>query len=209
LQADIYVILDNVQFKRRHFENRNKIRSKSNEFWITVPLKPAPRDTNISEIEISYNEEWQEANLKRIYHCYSNTLHFKGIFRTFEDVYSQKYEFLADLNIALIKYVLEICDIEIEVLKNSDLDITTKASNLIFDICQKVDAQVYFSGESGKRYLNLDDFKNNNIDVHFQQFVHPEYTQLYLNFIPNLSILDFLFNCGVDALKQYLGSRDL
>ncbi len=202
--ADIYVILDSVQFKRRHFENRNKIRNKDRDIWITVPIKQAPRDTLISDIEISYNENWQDKNLKSIYHCYNKTPYFDQIFPSFEKIYRQKHKFLADFNFSLIEFVLDISDFELEIVRSSKLDVVSKASQLILDICNKVKAGVYLSGQSGKEYLILDDFKRNHIEVKFQEFELHEYPQIGSKFIPNLSVIDFLFNCGGVALKKYL-----
>ena len=202
-------MLDNVQFKRRHFENRNKIRNESNEFWITVPILPAPRETLISEVEISYNENWQDKNLKSIYHSYKNAPYFTQTFPAFEAVYSLRHKSLAEFNTSLIEFILKYCDVDIKIIRNSDLNITSRANQLILDICKKVNARVYYSGQSGKEYLRLGEFQNNNIEVKFQEFTHPLYPQGSNHFIHNLSVIDYLFNTGMHALKDLLlnGSR--
>ena len=87
---------------------------------------------------------------------------------------------------------------------SSKLNIKSQGSDLILDICRLLDAEVYLSGISGKAYLDLNKFSDNNIEVLFQNYHSKSYGQLNDNFIPNLSILDFLMTCDSQTFSDYV-----
>lgn len=205
--ADKYVVLDNVQYRRRYFQNRNKIRTKNGWRWVIVPLEKESRDgLLIKEAKISHaNPDWREENLKTIYHSYCKSEYFKRYWDGFKAVYGQDYIFLIDLNINLIGYILENLGLKQEVVFASQLNVSSKKGDLIFDICNSLNATAYVSGISGKDYLDFQKFHDRGIKLIVQDFHHPLYRQLYEPFIPCMSIIDLLFNYGDKSLDVILG----
>lgn len=203
MSVDEFVLLDNVQFEKNYFQNRNKIRTNNGWQWLTVPIKKFKLGQKINEIEISYNQNWQSRNINGIRENYSKSRYFGEYFPEFEEIYQSKFKFLKDLNIELIKFLLKSLKI------NSKLHISSKLLNntgergtsVILNISKKLKADIYLSGIFGKTYLNIPKFNQANIKVEFQNFKHPIYKQLYEPFIPEMSSIDLLFNYGPESLS--------
>lgn len=200
--ADAYIVLDNVQYRRRYFQNRNKIRTNDGWQWLVVPLVKEIRDELlVADAEIFKDDlEWRENNLKRVYHNYRKAKYFKQYWNEFAGIYSHRHEFLADLNIDLIKFFLKSLGIKKEIIFASKFNVAGQKGDLIFNICKSLGAKVYVSGISGKDYLDLAKFSDNGIEVMIQEFHHPVYEQLYQPFFPCMSIIDLLFNYGDKSL---------
>ena len=96
----------------------------------------------------------------------------------------------------MLRWFLKKLEINVEFLKASDFDFIGNKSDLVLDMCKKLNVSTYIFGKLGEDYTEVDDFKNAGINVIFQNYNHPTYKQLQKNFIPNLSVLDLLFNCG-------------
>jgi len=104
---------------------------------------------------------------------------------------------LIDINIEIIEFLKKEFGIKTKTVFSSELNVTGSASERILEICKLLDAEKYITGTVwAKKFLNIQDFKDNNISVEFQEFIHPEYKQLDSNFIPNMASIDLLFNEG-------------
>ena len=200
--ADLYVVLDNVQYRRRYFQNRNKVRTRDGWQWVTVPLQKEDRDELlIKNAMISKDEAgWKDENLKRIYHSYCKAPYFKSYWDAFKNVYSRDYSRLEEMNMALISLLMTKFGINKKILFSSEMDVGGEKGDLILDICKKLKAATYISGISGKEYLDSKKFAEAGIEVIFQEFHHPIYKQLYEPFIPCISSVDLLFNYGDKSL---------
>jgi len=202
--ADVFVILDSVQFEKNYFQNRNKIRTKEGWMWLTVPIKKAPLSTLIKDVEISYEEKWQKKYLKSLEIQYGKAPFFKKYYPQIEEIISKNHKLLVDLNIELLEFVLREFGVQNKtIVKSSTLKIKEGigGSNVCLEICKYFKSNIYLSGPSGRDYLILDDFKQHCIDVHFHDFSHPEYTQIHGSFLPYMSSLDALFNLGDEAAR--------
>lgn len=202
--VDAFVILDNVQYRRRYFQNRNKIRNgpgKDGLQWITVPVQCGKRDeTLIKDVRIdSTGRDWCRKNLGSVRRCYAKAPYFERYYPGFEAAYSEKTEWLGELNIRLLRWLLEGFEIDLPLVSASELPVEGAASDLILSICKAMEADAYFSGISGKDYLDMESFAEASVEVEFQEFYHPIYEQLYTPFIPCISALELLFLCGPDA----------
>jgi hypothetical protein len=203
-QADLFVILDSVQFRKNYFQNRNKIRTANGWTWLTVPVK-RNINTLIKDVEIDNNQNWRKKCWNSIYFAYKKAPFFSEYSNILEKIYKRDWINLRELNIQLIKQFLSFLSLEPKILKSSEMDVHGKGSKLILNICKKVDADTYISGIFGKEYLKLSDFKEAGIEVIFQEFHHPIYKQLYEPFISGMSIIDLLFNHGPDSLGTIRG----
>lgn len=200
--ADVYVVLDNVQYRRRYFQNRNKIRTKDGYQWMTVPLEKEDRDELLIKDARIANEDlkWKKRNIENIYHNYCKTPYFKYYWDEFKDIYSKDYLLLAELNFALLSFFFKKLGIKREIQLTSTLNVSGDKGDLILNICKALNAETYISGISGKEYLDLKLFHDASINVVFQEFHHPIYKQLHEPFIPCMSVIDLLFNHGDKSL---------
>jgi hypothetical protein len=201
--SDVYVVLDNVQFRRRYFQNRNKIRTKDGWQWLIVSIIKEERDNLLIKNAKIFKEDvdLRENNLKTIYQNYCKAKCFDFLWSEFQECYASDYDRLMDLNLALIKLVLKKLGIEREIALASQLQIDGEKGDLIFNICKKMNAKTYISGISGRDYLDLQKFNDEGVEVCFQEFHHPIYKQLHEPFIPCMSIIDLLFNHGESSLE--------
>lgn len=199
LNADIFVIIDNVQFVKNSICNRNKIKDPNgNPFWITVPVRRSKGlMINFNELEINYAPNWQKKIIKQIESAYHKTLYFKSYFSEFENIIKEEYVNLAQLNIILIKQACSILQINTPIYISSETGIDFgKKNEMLVNITNYFEGTVYFSGRGAKKYNDEELFKKNNIELRYTDFQHPVYSQIGNKFIPNLSIIDLLFNCG-------------
>jgi hypothetical protein len=195
-----FVFLDDVQFQKNEFQNRNKIRVFDGDMWLTVPVK-SKSDTLLYDVKIDNTSNWIKKHIKSIELNYSNSEFFNEYWPEFELIFRKKYDNLINLNIDIIKFLLEKLKIKTETICSSELNISDKNSDRILKICKALKAETYISGISGKNYLNIDDFKKNGIDIIFQKFQHPTYHQVFEPFHLNMSTIDLLFNEGGKASK--------
>lgn len=206
--ADEFIYLDNVQYKKRYFENRNKIRSGDSWEWLTVPVVSKGFFTQkIMEVEIDPTQAWQRKYLNKIQHNYSEAKFFGVIFEAIEGAVLKNFRMLVDLNFALIEAFRRYLNITAPVLFASRLGGEGKGSQLLLDFCIKRNADVYLSGPDGRNYLETGDFRKNNIKIEYHDYMHPEYNQLRSPFISHMSALDLLFNYGKDSLNIIKGQK--
>jgi WbqC-like protein family len=207
-QSDAFVFLDNVQYKKREYQNRNRIRTKNDSIWLTVPvIKDKNPYPNISSVRIDNSQAWQKRHWRAILLNYSRAPYFKKYSDYFEEIYKKEWNMLADLNMQITKYIAQSLDIGRPIYLESQLGVTTTNTARIIDICKALKADAYLSGIGGKEYLDEKQFDLNGIKLIYQDFKHPEYTQCYEPFIPYMSIIDLLFNYGDDSLKVLISGK--
>ena len=201
--VDVFIFFDDVQFIKREWKNRNKIRKTnvSSDFtWLSVPIKKDSQRKNINICEIDYSDDWQSEHLNKIRNVYANTPHFLEIYDLIEKNLKKKHKFLSDLNINLIKIIMDYLEIKTKLQKSSDLNVEGKKDFKMLNISKKINAKKIFINQLTESYLNREIFEERNINVIVQKFNENKYTQynkkIPLEWIPKLSIIDILFNCG-------------
>lgn len=197
IRSDIFVLLDNVQFLRRGWHHRDKIKTANGPMWLTVPVKKKGRYRQlINEVEIDNSRNWRSEHLKSYQTWYGRAPYLSTYFPGIQEIYERDYRLLVDLNVALLEFLMEAFEIQIEACFASSLDVAGKRTDLLVEIVKAVDGNVYLSGLGARAYLDEAKFARAGIQVVWQEFQHPVYPQLYGEFVPYLSSLDFLFNCG-------------
>ena len=207
LYADMYVVLDDVQFVKgtsQSWMNRDKIKTANGEQWLTVNVQKASKDTNINEIILNDTLNWKKKNLDLIIQNYKKSEYFDEIFSHIQELYNSEHEKLSDFNMASIFMLIKLFDIDIEIRYSSDLKTTKTKSERLVEILSQVDATHYLSGIGAKDYHIDKPFDDANIKVIWQEFKHPVYPQLHGEFIPYLSSIDLLFNCGIEKSREIL-----
>jgi hypothetical protein len=197
--ADCFCIFDIAQYQKKDFNNRNKIKTANGSLLLTVPVNGKDRfGDQIKNTKIA-NNEWKQQHFKAISLNYKNAPYFQNYIVDLEDIYLRKeYEYLVDLNTTLLTYFLEVLSIDVKIVKASDYNFKGKKSELVLDMCKKLNAEKIIFGENGKDYVDMDSFMTNSIDVVFQSYSHPEYSQCFQKdgFVSHLSVIDLLFNEG-------------
>lgn len=205
--SDIFCVFDIVQYQRKDFNNRNKINTPREPIWLTVPVKSSGRfDTVISNIEI-INNGWQKKHLKSIEINYKKAPYFEENFDGLKKILSTHYQYLIDLNFDVLVYLLKLLDIKTKIIKASDHSFIGTKSDLVLDMCAKLNADVYVFGEQGRNYADIDSFNDKNITLYFQSYNHPVYKQNFGEFKPFLSVLDLIFNEGKNSKNIILSNN--
>ena len=197
LLSDIYVVLDRAQFEF-DITNRNKIITPEGSWSrISVPIKKGQKFFEIRNVEINNDQSWAEKNWDLICKSYDNSPFFDLYKATLSSVFKKNWNLIFDLNFYTLKKVLEWLNIKTKIIFDSELDVTGKSSEHLLNICKKLGATKYLSGPGGRDYLNEKIFEQNKIKVEYQKYDPVTYPQKYAkSFIPNLSILDLIFNTG-------------
>ena len=154
--SEKFVFLDDVQFEKNGFQNRNKIRTYDGEMWLTVPVK-AKSQTLLKDVKINYSTDWINKHKKSIILNYRKAKFFDKYWLELEKIYDEIYEYLLELNMEVIKFLFNILKIKTETLVSSELHISDKGSDRILEICKILGVDRYISGITGKKYLLMDD----------------------------------------------------
>lgn len=209
-KSTCFVFLDQVKYKPREYQNRNKIRTKDGWMWLTVPvISKGLGHQEICEVKIDNNSDWQKRHWRSLERCYNRAPFFKEYYHFSKSVYSAKWEKLIDLNIHIIKYLLKALKIETPLYYESGIEISSQGTDRIIEICEKLKADTYLSGIGGKSYLEEEKFVQAGIKLEYQNFIHPVYHQLYMqghgSFLPYMSVIDLLFNEGGKSINILRG----
>ena len=206
--ADKFIFFDQVQYLPKDWMNRNRIKTQIGSIWLTVPvLRKGYRELKTSEIKINNSIDWQKKHLRSISLNYKKTQYFEKYIQFFEKTFTQKWDYLSDLNEHLLKWFLNELGIKIKIQKASEFEFKGVKSDLVLDMCKKLGANTYIFGELGKDYADEHAFKNSGITPIFQNYQHPSYTQLCGKFISHLSIIDLLFNCGPKSYEILMSNN--
>jgi len=205
-RSEIFVFLDNVQFKKNEWQNRNRIKTAMGNQWLTVPvIHKFPQ--KIVDVEINDTVSWERKHLNALSTNYSKAPFYDEHIPVFQSLFSQEWKRLVDINIYVIEYISKALGLtDKQFVKASDLDLKEGNTERLVDICKQLGADVYLSGKDGANYLDISLFKKENINVIFQDYKHPSYSQLYSEFEPFLSIIDLMLNCGPKSLTILKGN---
>ena len=207
--ADVFIYLDNVQIARRGWTHRDKIKTSQGAQWINVNIKKADYHEQIKNVKISYEFNWQSKSLNLIYENYKLSKYFEEIYPIVENIFNFSPEYLINFNLRALDILRGLLEIKNEIFFSSDFNTTKTKNNLLIELLKKVNANTYLSGQGAKNYMEEKIFLENNIKVIYNNFDRPIYHQQYQDkkediFIEDLSIIDYLFNCGIQKVKNYL-----
>lgn len=207
LAADVFVVLDTAQFvdgTSQSWMHRDKIKTPQGEKWLSLSIKKPPRDTAIRDVMLSDAVDWRTGNLNLLQANYRKAPHFGEIYSRLEQLYACKCESMMDFNLKSIEMLMTLFDIKIPMVFASDLDARGRKNDLLVDILKKTAATHYLSGVGARAYFDPAPFMEANVEVVWQDFTHPIYPQLHGDFVPYLSSIDLLFNCGIEKSREIL-----
>jgi hypothetical protein len=201
--ADVYVHYDDVQFAKRSFVNRTRIKTDQGLKWLTVPLSNYSQGLKINELQENKEINWRRQHLMVLSHTYARAPYKKDMLDLVEKVFFGPYSTVCELSVASINEVCSYYNIAnpAEFLFSSQLNIGGRSTQRLLDIVQKLDGDVYITGHGARNYFDHDLFERNNIRVEYMDYQRTPYPQLYGDFNPYVSVLDLIANAGKDGVK--------
>lgn len=210
-QADLFVLLDHVQFERANYQNRMRIRMAGavpdHARWITVPVLQRSQKETILEKVIDDSRRWGAASFATLRQAYRDAPYLGAYAAELRRIFEHPWTRLVDLNGATLQFLREAFGIRTPIVRSSELFVSGAKSQLVLSICKAVGATTFLGGLGGSRsYIDTAAFEREGIRVAWQQFRHPSYRQCgAAPFMAGLSSVDLLFNCGERSAGLLLG----
>jgi hypothetical protein len=205
-KADIFVFLDDAQLQKNSWHNRNRLLVNHVPHWITVPVKRNFLAQSIKETEIDSTQNWRVKQSKLLQQTYSKHPFAKDALSICSVIERSTIEHLAELNIFLIRWVLDQLDIETEILLSSELGVEGKRTDRLIELLHKLHVDCYVSPKGAMDYLEEDGFRSQTeIKLLYQDFNPAPYKQhRHADFESHLSIVDVVANLGWGGAKKYV-----
>lgn len=209
--SDEFIIYDDMQYTRRDWRNRNKIKTKDGLYWLTIPVDVKGKYfQKINETKIS-EPDWGKDHWNTIIHNYKKASYFSDYKDAFENLYlDNSEEMLSKVNYKFIKAICDILNIKTIIRWSDEFELLEDRNERLIDICKKTGATDYYSGASAKSYMDISLFEKEKIKVHFfDNSGYPEYSQLHGDYENAVSIIDLIFNTGPNAVKYMKSFKQL
>ncbi|MCK5082503.1 MAG: WbqC family protein [Candidatus Omnitrophica bacterium] len=208
-QSDVFVFLDSVQFDKRSWQQRNRIKCPNGEQMLTVPvLTKGLFRQKIFEARIDPDSNFADSHIRSIQLNYAKAKYFPQYFGQLEAILKKRQTLLVDLNMDLISWFKEVLGIKAQTIRSSSLNILGKKADLLANICKELNIEHYLSPAGSGGYIGEDNvFDEYGIRLSYQNYEPVLYRQLYGEFIPYLSVLDLLFNEGEQSLAVIRAGR--
>ena len=204
--SDCFVFLDDVQFEKSSWQNRNRIKSSQGDLMLTVPVvRNFPQ--LIKNVEINYAQNWVKKHLQSIQNNYQKAEFFEEFFPVLEEVYKQAPEKIMDLNVTITKKICEWLEIDANFRFSSEFGVEDLQKNeKLVTMLEKIGTDEYIYAQGAKEYMKeaWGEYGSKGIKLTPLSFEHPVYSQLYNDFVSHLSIIDVIFNCGRVGTKEML-----
>jgi hypothetical protein len=199
--VDEFILYDDMQYTRRDWRNRNKIKTPQGPQWLTVPVKVKGKYLQpIRETEID-GTDWAESHWKSIVLNYRRAPHFEEVAALFGPLYMQhQYTHLSALNRKLIEAVCAYLGITTKISNSWDYTMIIGKTERLAGLCAQAGGTEYISGPAAKDYVEERVFSERGIKLEWFDYAgYPEYPQLWGDFTHEVTILDLMFNCGKNA----------
>lgn len=209
VRSDVFVILDNVQFPKTggYWANRVKLIIGGKGEWVTMPINRSYSGTrNINEIEIDNSRSWNQKMLKSIAVNYGKAKYFEEIYPFAEALLQSPGANLTEFNLKVIHDFCRLLNINTSHFKGgSEMKASGTSTDLLVSIVTEAGCNAYMCGGGASKYQEDEKFTRNNIELIYQNFKHPVYEQFNTKeFVPGLSVLDALMNCGADRTAELI-----
>jgi hypothetical protein len=205
-KADVFVVMDDLQYEPQNFQNRNRIKRNDGAAWITIPVEHGAQSDRICDKRIDNTanprEHWQRKTWRTLEIHYGGAPYFGRYADELRAIYALHWDRLVEVDLRVLELARRWFGIKVPVIRASSLELTGAKTERIAELCKKVGASAYLSGSGGSTdYLDVELLRARGVAVAWQRFDHPIYPQRYpaLGFVPRLAFLDLLFNCGPDS----------
>lgn len=202
-RVDLFIYLDSVQFARRSWQQRNRIKTAQGELMLTIPvLKKGMREQQLCEVQILANGTFPGAHLKAIELSYAKAPYFGRYGTELQSLLAGHSGNLCDLTIGICEWLANSFGIRTPRMRSSQMDNQGAKADLLVHLCQQVGATDYVSPRGSADYLDDSTaFADAKIALHYHEYSHPHYQQLHGDFLPYMGAIDLLFHCGPESLS--------
>ena len=205
-RADVFAYYDDVQFDKHGWRNRNRIKTPAGPLWLTVPVRHHGQgQPRILETLIDTRSNWQRKHVASLKQYYAKAPYASRYLPEIEEVLNRSWTHLAEVDIAVASVMAGWLKITAPAVRTSSLAITGPPSQRLIDLCRHFGATRYLSGDAATGYLDVALFASHGIEVAWQNYQHPVYPQQHGEFVPFLSAIDLLFNCGDQSAEIVKG----
>ncbi len=199
-RSDVFIVLDNIQFNKNGWQNRNKVKTSAGSTLLTIPIN-AKAGQNLDEVRIDNETPWRRRHWRTIEQSYGKAPYFKLHGPFLEAAYAKEWSRLNELNRHMLDYYVAVLGIGTQIQYASDLGVPGDATGRLVNLIRAVRGDRYYSGAyAPQEYLDADLLDAAGIDLELQEWRAPVYPQRYGAFVPDLSIVDLLMNCGPGSL---------
>lgn len=205
-RVDEFVLLDDVQYTKQDWRNRNKIKTRDGSKWLSIPISPVNSTAPINTVEIA-DVNWAKSHWKRLLDNYSAAGHFQESRHVFEDLYlGCEDRYLSQINYRFIKAICDILCIKTKISWSTDYHLDGTKTEKLVSLCRQAGAAEYLSGPSARSYLDESLFSSSGIQVRWMDYTgYPVYRQLFCPpFIHEVSILDLIFTEGSAGARSHM-----
>jgi len=204
-RSDVFIVLDDIQFTKNDWQNRNKIKGPGGAVVLTLPVMHS-LGQRLNEVRINNAVPWRRKHAQSILQAYAHAPYFDAHRPFIESIYAREWDYMDALNREMLAYYLEALGITTRIIYASDLKVPGAATERLIALMQAVGADTYYSGAYALQvYLDANALEAAGIGLELQHWTAPVYPQLHGDFVKDLSILDLLFNCGPRSLAVLLG----
>lgn len=202
-KADVFVVMDDLQYEAQNFQNRQRIKLASGAQWLTVPLERGAQSERICDKQIdnsgSRRQHWQHRTWRTLEINYRRSPYWKHYADELRAIYAQPWISLLELDMTMLGLASRWLGITTPIVRASSLGLIGHKTDRLIDMCKKTGARCYLSGGGGSTgYLDVERMGRAGIGVIWQHFRHPRYEQRYpdVGFVSHLAFLDLVLNCG-------------
>ncbi len=210
--VDVFIFLDNVQFTKQDWRNRNKVKTNDGAKWLSVPVKASKHHMGqqIHEVIVDSSNSWQKKHFNTFQMSYAKAKYYADYKYLIEDFYlDKKWESLSEMNIYMIRKICDVFGVTAEFYNSKDFDFDGTKTDKLVNMCKHFGSNYYLSGPAAKDYIEPEKFKDAGIALEYKDYSgYPEYNQLYPPFDHYVTVLDVIFNCGPEAAYHIWGWRE-
>ena len=212
-KTDLFIFCDDVQYDKRGWRNRNRIKTHQGSMWLTIPVLSKGAQLQhlpINQIRICWDKDWNHDHWCSIQHAYRKAPYFEAYAPLLERYFSTRVERLVDFTIPLTLALAEVLQItSTQFLVSSQIPgVQGTKDDRLLSILKVVGGTHYITGPSAKDYIREEKFQEAGISLEYMVYDYPEYNQLYPPYDPFVSILDLLFMTGPEALSYIISNQD-
>jgi hypothetical protein len=208
VRADHLVLLDDVQFPKKggNWMNRVRVLVNGAPAWMTVPVDRSYHGVRtVRETRIDDSKQWRKKVEATLASSYGRAAHFDAVYPVVEELIRLPVDRIADFNETGIRRIAAELGLDAgKLVRQSELEAEGAATDLLVNLCHALDATAYMTGDGSDEYLEPEKFDAAGLELVVQRFSAPEYPQLAGDYVPGLSIVDALMNCGWEGTRALI-----
>ncbi len=205
-RSDVFIVLDDIQFAKNDWQNRNKIKASAGATVLTLPVFQS-LGQRLDEVRINNTLPWRRKHAQSILQAYAAAPCFEEHRAFIETIYADDWDYMNDINRAMLAYYLDALRITTPVVYASTLKVPGAATERLIGLIKAVGGDRYYSGAYALEvYLDAQALERAGIGLELQHWTAPVYPQLHGEFVKDLSIVDLLMNCGTRSRDVLMGT---